>query len=60
MALERDPRTAKPLDMAGVIVAGVRDGRMLWGRLYIEPVETVDESIDAAVSKMAGRPSQGR
>lgn len=48
------------LDMAGVIVAGVRDGRMVWGRLYIEPVEAVDESIDAAVSKMAGRPSQGR
>lgn len=48
------------LDMAGVIVAGVRDGRMTWGRLYIEPVEAVDESIDAAVSKMAGRPSEGR
>lgn len=48
------------LDMAGVIVAGVRDGRMVWGRLYIEPVEAVDETIDAAVSKMAGRPSQGR
>ncbi|MDP8929067.1 MAG: nuclear transport factor 2 family protein [Actinomycetota bacterium] len=48
------------LDMAGVIVAGVRDGRMVLGRLYMEPVEAVDESIDAAVSKMAGRPSKGR
>ena len=27
------------LDMAGVIVAGVRDGRMAWARLYVEPVE---------------------
>lgn len=48
------------LDMAGVIVAGVQGGRMVWGRLYIEPVEAVDESIDAAVSKMAGRPSEDR
>ncbi len=48
------------LDMAGVIVAGVRDGRMIWGRLYIEPVEAVDESIDAAVRKMAGRSLEGR
>lgn len=46
--------------MAGVIVAGVQDGRMIWGRLYIEPVEAVDESIDAAVSKMGGRSPQGR
>lgn len=43
------------LDMAGVTVAGIRDGRITWGRLYIEPVEVIDESIDAAVSKMAGR-----
>lgn len=42
------------LDLAGVIVAGIRDDRMVWGRLYIEPVEAVDESIDAAVSRMAG------
>lgn len=48
------------LDMAGVIIAGVQDGRIGWGRLYIEPVEAVDESIDAAVSKMAGRPQEGR
>jgi len=26
--------------MAGVIVAGVRDSRIAWGRLYVEPVET--------------------
>jgi hypothetical protein len=42
------------LDMAGVIVAGIRDGRITWGRLYVESVEAADESIDAAVSRMAG------
>lgn len=46
--------------MAGVIVAGIRNGRIAWGRLYIEPVEGADESIDAAVSKMAGRSSDSR
>lgn len=46
-----------PLDMAGVMVVGVRDGRIAWGRLYIEPVEPPDEDIDAAVRKMAGAPS---
>lgn len=46
------------LDMAGVIVAGVRDGRIAWGRLYIEPVQGGDESIDDAVRRMAG-PGRG-
>lgn len=48
------------LDMAGVIVSGTVDGRMAWARLYIEPVETVEESIDAAVQKMATGSSQPR
>ena len=47
------------LEMAGVIVLGVRDGRIAWGRLYVEPVEGADENIDAAVRRMAGRPSSG-
>lgn len=46
--------------MAGVIVAGVRDGHMMWGRLYIESVEAAEENIDEAVSKMAGRPPERR
>lgn len=45
------------VDLAGVMILGVRDGRVAWGRLYIEPVEAADESIDAAVQKMAGPPS---
>jgi ketosteroid isomerase-like protein len=42
------------LDMAGVIVAGVRDGRMAWARLYVEPVEREGAGIDAAVRRLSG------
>lgn len=48
-----------PLDMAGVIVFGVREDRIRWGRLYVEPVATTEETIDAAVTKMAGSPRAG-
>jgi ketosteroid isomerase-like protein len=43
-----------PLDMAGVIVGGVREGRLRWARLYVEPVEQGGAGIDAAVRRMAG------
>ncbi len=42
------------LDMAGVIICGVRDGRMRWARLYVEPVERAGAGIDAAVRRMTG------
>jgi ketosteroid isomerase-like protein len=42
------------LDMAGVIVCGVRAGRLRWARLYVEPVEQGGAGIDAAVRRMAG------
>jgi hypothetical protein len=42
------------LDMAGVIVAGVRDGRWAWARLYVEPVEQAGAGIAAAVRDMTG------
>lgn len=42
------------LDMAGVIIAGIRDGRIAWGRLYVEPVQGAEETIDEAVRRMAG------
>jgi ketosteroid isomerase-like protein len=44
-----------PLEMAGVIVAGVSDGVLRWARLYVEPVEQEGAGIDAAVSEMSGR-----
>jgi len=43
------------LDMAGVIVFGVRDGRLAWARLYVEPVESGGAGINAAVREMSGR-----
>jgi len=42
------------LDMAGVIVCGVRDDRLVWARLYVEPVERGGAGIDAAVRSMSG------
>lgn len=44
-----------PLEMAGVIVCGIQDGRLVWARLYVEPVESDGEGIDAAVRTMSGR-----
>jgi ketosteroid isomerase-like protein len=48
--------TGQDTDLAvvGVIVFGVRDDRIAWARLYMEPVEREDESIDAAVTTMTG------
>ena len=42
------------LDMVGVIVCGVREDRISWARLYVEPVEHAGEGIEAAVREMAG------
>jgi len=46
------------LDMAGVIIVGVREDRIAWGRLYVESVQEGDETIDKAVERMAGEGSQ--
>jgi ketosteroid isomerase-like protein len=43
-----------PLDIAGVVVSGVRDGRMRWARLYVEPVERAGAGIEAAVRRLSG------
>src|SRR5919112_3613554 len=42
-----------PLDMAGVIICGVRDRRIAWARLFVEPVEE-PEGIETAVRRMSG------
>jgi ketosteroid isomerase-like protein len=44
-----------PLDERGVIIAGVRDERIGWGRLYVDEVEREGADIDAAVQRMAGK-----
>jgi ketosteroid isomerase-like protein len=40
------------LDMAGVIVFGLRDDHLASARLYIEPIEQAGAGIDAAVRDM--------
>ena len=40
--------------MAGVIVCGIRAGRLSWARLYVEPAEQEGAGIDAAARRMAG------
>jgi len=42
------------LDMAGVIVMGIRDEQIAWARLYVEPIEQAGAGIDAAVGRMTG------
>jgi ketosteroid isomerase-like protein len=43
-----------PLEERGVIVMGVRDDRISWGRLYVLEVEREGADIDAVVRRMAG------
>jgi ketosteroid isomerase-like protein len=38
-----------PFAMRGVTVFGVENGRLAWGRLYMEPVEQEGADIDAMV-----------
>jgi ketosteroid isomerase-like protein len=43
-----------PLDERGVIIMGIRDDRIVWGRLYADEVEREGAAIDAVVRRMAG------
>ena len=43
-----------PLDMVGVIVCGISEGRISWARLYVEPVERAGAGIESAVRRMTG------
>jgi ketosteroid isomerase-like protein len=43
-----------PLEERGVIVMGIRDDRISWGRLYVGEVEREGADIDAVVRQMAG------
>jgi ketosteroid isomerase-like protein len=52
------------VDLRGVTLLGVEDGRFVWGRLYMEPVEESGSGIDGAgrtmarSSPQAGAPAQ--
>ena len=48
-----------PFAMCGVVVLVVRDGLIAAGRLYVEPVETDGEAIDAAVEQLYRPPARG-
>jgi ketosteroid isomerase-like protein len=43
-----------PLEERGVIIMGIRDDRIAWGRLYVDEVEPESAEIDAVVRRMAG------
>lgn len=43
-----------PLDARGVMIFGVREGRLAWARIYLEDRE-VGGGIGAAVSSLSGR-----
>jgi ketosteroid isomerase-like protein len=42
----------------GVLIMGIRDDRIAWGRLYADEVEREGADIDAVVRRMAG--TEGR
>jgi ketosteroid isomerase-like protein len=49
-----------PLDMRGVALFGIENGRIVSGRLYMEEVEEAGGDIDEAVRRLAeGSRSQG-
>jgi ketosteroid isomerase-like protein len=50
----------KPMEMRGVTIFGVRDNRIVWGRLYMEPVQQTGAGIDAQMQDWAhGTPPEG-
>ena len=46
--------SATGLRMAGVIVMGVKEDRISWARLYMEPVEGAGQDIDEAMRTITG------
>jgi hypothetical protein len=43
----------------GVTVMGVKEGRISWARLYMEPVEEAGQDIDEAVETITERDQPG-
>jgi ketosteroid isomerase-like protein len=43
-----------PFEERGVLIVGIRDDRIAWGRLYADEVEREGADIDAVVRRMAG------
>jgi hypothetical protein len=51
VALQGTRTDGTRLDMRGVTIFGVREDRIIWGRLYLEDVES-GQGIDQAVYHM--------
>ena len=51
-------RDGTPLDMRGVTLFGVRDGRLVWGRLYMEEAEAAGADIDATMRHLTAQSSE--
>jgi ketosteroid isomerase-like protein len=47
-----------PFEERGVLIMGIREERIAWGRLYAEEVEREGADIDAVVRRMAGTEDQ--
>ena len=47
--------SATGLQMAGVTVMGIREGRIAWARPYMEPVEQEGQNIDETMRTITGR-----
>ena len=43
-----------PLEERGVLIMGVRDDRIAWGRLYVDDVDNDGADIDTVVRRMTG------
>ena len=43
-----------PFEERGVIIMGIREDRIAWGRLYADEVQRDGRDIDAVVGRMAG------
>jgi ketosteroid isomerase-like protein len=43
------------LNMRGVMILGIQNGRVTWGRLYMEPIEEESGDINANVANMTKR-----
>jgi limonene-1,2-epoxide hydrolase len=47
--------SAAGLDMAGVTIMGLKDDRVVWARLYMDPVEEAGQDIDEAMKSITRR-----
>ena len=54
-------RDGSRMEMRGVIINGIREGRIAWARLYLELLEEGGAGIDAAINRVTrdDRPASG-